>query len=530
MKKVYLFAAALITMMCSTHTLLVAQNEKSAMITFANIEGGHSFGYMSPSGNYLCGGWDGGSGFMYDAVNKITYDFSEDGMGGMYVADVSDEGTVVGAYGAEYMTTPAAVWKDGHWTSLPQPEKYDQGVARAISADGTIVGGYVAIDGSSATTRPCIWRLKGNMYEYELLPYPEKDWNGDISNGVHILDMSTDGNILLGRIVDQTGSYNLPIIWTLGESGYTFKTFGEDILFNLEKEKPGPQPIFEEYVTLPEGAPGYDEQNAAYGKAFERYFQLLAEYTTGTTIECYWITLSGNGRYVSTALRKSDPNSDPINPWGVTLSTPCRFDLSNGTKITIDQYNDALAMYTTNDGLTLLASPQSGNIRTTHVLPVGSTTPILFHEWLKSNYNLDITPKLTFTYQIVDMNTGEMITINDSIITGSPMINPQGNIIAAGLMSPQDNSIINYQVHLSDGTSIKNADSSTINIYVRDNTLCWEGEVQNVAIVDLSGKQVCRNSISENSISIASLSAGVYLIKITTDTGKDEIRKIMIRK
>lgn len=150
-----------------------------------------------------------------------------------YANGVSDDGTVVGAYLDETVLSnygePAIIpglWKDGVWLPLERiagSSLFGQGMdgeAKCISADGRIIGGYLA-DGNRHYL-PAVW------IDGVLQPYGGDPVEGQ---GSFIWAMSQDGSVWGGKAEFESGAAS-PAVWT--QNGKLTRVAGE--VWNDEQE------------------------------------------------------------------------------------------------------------------------------------------------------------------------------------------------------------------------------------------------------------------------------------------------------
>lgn len=194
---------------------------------------------------------------------------------------ISNNGIVVGS------TSPsgnAAYYKDGEWHMLSVESDSHVNLAQAITPDGSRICGLmgkapISIDGDNTMGVPAYWdaNADGTFGEYHLLPYPEKDFSGRAPQYVTATDISEDGKTIAGQLVDCSGFFRLPIIYTQDEAGewtYSYLAYDQILPEDLSlPENPGeaparPDPV--DYMTEEEKA----EYEAAYQAWIESGYQL----------------------------------------------------------------------------------------------------------------------------------------------------------------------------------------------------------------------------------------------------------------
>lgn len=155
--------------------------------------------------------------------------------------------------------------------SLPYPEY--GGTAHAITPDGKYICGIVGNDAFSIDARqsmqlPAIWTLNedGTYGEPMVLPHPEKDFLGGIPQYVTAISISEDGNTIAGQVVNSSGWYYYPIVYTRDEKGeWSYSFPGIDLFLTHPEvvipEDPGEYPDKYDFIT--------EEELAAYNQAMQ---------------------------------------------------------------------------------------------------------------------------------------------------------------------------------------------------------------------------------------------------------------------
>lgn len=121
---------------------------------------------------------------------------------GAEVYGVTDDGMAVGCvYYGDHMARPA-IWNNGEWIDLPiHPSSMSTNSAVAVTADGSVVGGYMFINDPSADIQghyyPCRW-VRDEYGGYTLEAYTDielPDHQGFFPTG-----MSPDGSTIAGMV------------------------------------------------------------------------------------------------------------------------------------------------------------------------------------------------------------------------------------------------------------------------------------------------------------------------------------------
>lgn len=195
---------------------------------------------------------------------------------------------------------------------------------------------------------PVIWTLQDDgSYTAEVIAHPTEDLMGLKPQMAILYGISNDGTRAYGILRDFTGFYSLGVIYKKDANGaWTYQTVGQDWLVKDESKKPGPYPVYEEYVTAEEGTPEWYEQDANYAYAIMDWNAALNEYVyTGTSpsqqILVNQNSISGNGKYM-------------------VMSTPDdarRYNTEDGTFIALPGTSGQVTTGITNNGDVLMASP-----------------------------------------------------------------------------------------------------------------------------------------------------------------------------
>lgn len=142
---------------------------------------------------------------------------------------------------------------DGEAFPLPIPEDSYGAFPHAISTDGSVIVGSVAstaisLDYSGVMSVPCLWRVnaEGGYDLCETLPYPTKDWAGATPQYVQAVDVNSDATVIVGQITSNNGFVQEPIVWRLGDEGYTYERVHPELI-NPDNvtipEDPGDSPV-----------------------------------------------------------------------------------------------------------------------------------------------------------------------------------------------------------------------------------------------------------------------------------------------
>ena len=423
---------------------------------------GVTYNNCSPNGKWLVANQETAV-YIYDANTGTSYEFADENYVNVYFAgyghSVTDNGMVCGM--AQVATNPdsyetetnAAYFKDGAWVTLPQLSGVKTGMnsANACTPDGKVICGSLGNDGVSMATSdrlliyPVIWTLNDDgTYVCEKLPHPEKDFTGRFPQYITAMDISADGNTIVGQVVDYSGFYVVPILYTRNAEGvWTYQLLAEDQVYDKEKAANMPewveqpeQPKAEDYMSaadvdaynaaveayneayqrcvagdlpwseLPEypekgfyisdqtqaaayaaAVAKYKEDNAAWYAAFEAFDEALTEVTTGKSFEFNSIHITPNGKYILTDLKEPDPDPDPMAWVPESIYTNCVFDLTKVDNPMLTTSSNMLSTGIIDNGFFVVAAPKGEYSRSSYIATPGSNnlTPIV--DWCKANGN-----------------------------------------------------------------------------------------------------------------------------------------------
>jgi hypothetical protein len=404
----------------------------------------------SANGKWACSfipendGITAGVVYLYDVEQKVLHHYESELGKPPYADAVSDNGIAVGSIGGK-----AAFMQAGEWTLLPVPEdsRIFETFARGISSDGSIICGFLDINLDSGADIPILWtRQTDGSYEYELLPAPEKDYAGKTPQAVNPLLVSADGHVIAGRIVDWSGFNNLLIVWKKNaDNAWEYQILGEDIIFTGGQEN-------------------------------------------GATLSVYYMTISGNGRYLICSVACPDPN----NP-DAYFHSPMYFDLQTGEHTIFAFAKDAMAYGMTDAGDLFYATPYLGHTKNTYVIPAGTgDSSIALADWIleQTDNQLDIRPNLQ----------------SQGYTTGRAIPSADGKILISTFDSPIDNVHFSYVVDLEETTAIHSITPSS-----------FTEAVEHLTIMDVSGRILFDGEPARYSEILFNYPHGIYIVKELTN-------------
>lgn len=269
---------------------------------------------LSPDGNWWVGQSGASSMVIKDLANNKTYNYDEDdlhvyGLGSGNC--VSNNGIVLGT--TDNMN--ACYWQNGVWTELPILNAGTTNSANSILADGSVICGNVgltaiSVDASDIMAVPAVWYRQddGTYGAPVLLPHPDFDFTGRIPQYVTAVQMSDDGKTIVGQVVDYSGFFCAPILYTCNDAGeWTYSYIHPELLnpsgvefpeypgefdlvlsyedFMTEAEIEAYNQAIDDYYNAQAGLvypePEFymtDEEYAAYMAAMEEYYETWENY------------------------------------------------------------------------------------------------------------------------------------------------------------------------------------------------------------------------------------------------------------
>lgn len=502
---------------------VTAQNPQKPVYKKLDLASKYRVGLVSPNGNFIIGSSAAATYdiFCYNTgTDEVTYIYEEDQTGAS-ANGVTDDGLIVGSYGKKSENKPA-IWKDGTWELLPVPDPTtDQtGTASGISSDKKIIAGYF---GQS----PCYWELTDGQYVYNELPHEKIDWNGQKPQWITAYGVSSDGSRVYGAIMDKRGFVPLPTIWIRNNKGTydTMRTLCIDVCLNSEF-LPGPSvmPVYEDYVTAPQGTPEFDEQRAKWDEVWKEYSEEYNKCKKDTTVTPQNGFISPDGKDLILSMKM--PYRDPANPRINAIFSPIRVEIATDRvdfyKTTDENgklYSSQMQGYLTDKEGNLFATATDGGAfySTVYVYPTSDSTPVEFCTWLKEKYDLDVAEDMT--YNVLE---------KDTVLTGFIRISATGNMIAGSSSDPNTRKFTSYTIKLFETSGINESIlAPVVTLYAKEGTIYLSGEAESITISDLSGKKVYSNRVVGNQVNVGQLQKGIYLVGLDTASGK-QFHKIIL--
>lgn len=419
---------------------------------------------------------------------------------------ISDNGIMVGTtddMNAQYL-------KDGEWYDLDVPaEATYVNLAQAITPDGSRICGTLGMnalsyDDDTLMQVPCIWDATADGFGSPvILPYPDKDFTGRIPMYITATDISADGKIVVGQVVNSTGMVSYPIVYKQSADGsWSYEIPDADLL----KYKGG-----EEYPAYPSVAPVYPqmedfmsaEELAAYEQAYldwqlsgyqsdlypnvddymtdaekEAYNNAMAEYneaydTWAEEFNAWYellFTYMDKVPYVFNSMRMG-PDGKTFggtvmiekqgdDSWSTeTLMNVWVTDIATGKCTKYNQNADMNLTYLGNEGVAL-ASTSVYTASNSWVLKDGKFNTMYY--WMYSQcpeYSMWMKEHMTFTYETFDYETWETTEVTE-LMSGRAIGTPNLEVVGLTVQNTWDweDDGLGYIFKVGEASSVKNVE------------------------------------------------------------------------
>lgn len=431
--------------------------------------------FMSPSGNYVAGHYNGIVS-IYEVATGVRADIGN-GMSDYSLGNgncIIDNGIAVGS-----IDDAAVMFVKGEAVLLSDDSPYPLSYANGITPDGAMIVGCVSnmdngngYDGTMLV--PCYWEVAadGSVGEPQLLPWPSKDFTGRAPTYVSAIVVSNDGQLIIGQVYDYSGACSYPIAFSKNDKGeWEYKLIAEELLnpehlefpefpddapeppiaqdYMTEDEKAAyqaaydawvesfyqdPYPEFEDYMS-PEGIAAYNKAVEEYNKLAEdfnarldAYFEVF-EQVMAATPNFIWnsVKISSDAKIIGIGAEKRGETF-----WDPSENTPYTISLTDGTVTTWPGTNVLPAVVLDNGNLLASSVPSFGMMEplTSCILRPGVKTaqPVLdflkanrpvFAEWMEQN--------LRHNYEALDPETYESVLVEGYQFVGMMICNQDMN-------------------------------------------------------------------------------------------------------
>lgn len=502
---------------------------------------------------------------------------------GMGNAITADGNVLVGESpegGASYL-------KAGEWTGLSVPNPQFSNRADGITPDGLRICGCIGMQSISIDEKespmlvPVYWELgeDGEYGEPVMLPYPEHDFTGRVPQYVTAMNISANGKLIVGQVVDWSGFMPSLICYTQDDEGkWSYTLSSSDLLNPNHVEFPvfpgdGPtMPSLEDFMSDSEKA-AYDEacvewentcsetenwdwstypdvmdyisaENLAiYNAAKDEYEKQYAEWSekyeafevpfndcvdNGKPLTFNNLFLNPEGTMAVSSYSMQDENADS-DGWGMPqrLNAPITFNLSDNTYKTYSVADNSMPSGIAEGGV-ILATRSTSLSREAVVYTPDAEAPVSLidymtkvnpatAEYMKQNMYHDL--------QSFDPDTYELITVDNVDCTGIPFCTPSQSVFVSRIENLWD--LDNYDLYAfsyilpGTDTGVKCLGSMSDRISIRDckaGVITLEGDVKEVSVIDMDGR-VVYSGVPVGGKVETGLAPGTYVVKAVGASG-----------
>ena len=431
---------------------------------------------------------------------------------------------------------------------------------------------------------------EGGYDAYVELPHPEVDFCGRVPQYVTALNISEDGKTILGQVRDWSGWYVYPIIYTQGsDNKWSYRTICEGVLYpegTKFGEWPGDEPTepdptlymtdenkaiylellaeynyqmqryengeigWEDVPEMPDPKDYMTDLLTAYVKALNEYQIALEEYyekayefdynvhstLNGKTFIMNSSSLSGNGKYIASTIQYADEEDSSF-----TVKYPVRINIENGkSEIVLVKAEDMQSSTAMNDGRILAMNPAMAYARNSYMVWPDTQEVVPFIEYVKSVDNGMYEWVKAFSTFDVPVYAGadengypEYDVVEDSLVAGSVHCNSDGTIFTSFMFdewtTPSGHDFVqqySYQLDFTQLAGVEKVEERENLVYVKENVLYVQGEVESATIYDLRGNVMMQ--IENPTTQHLDIAAGIYLVRVV-DAQATTTTKVIVR-
>ncbi|MDO4692449.1 MAG: hypothetical protein Q4A64_06225 [Porphyromonadaceae bacterium] len=365
----------------------------------------------SDQGRYIFG-YSFDSSFIYDRESK-EYTIPEAGTRVVYVWDNGDALVFVNQQSGGILPKGSTEIKT---FVSPRTDFPNVGPIYASSNGKYIVANISA--GGYQILPAIIMRTDAGLYVTKELIAPAEDILGGEAQYSQARFCSEDGSVIYGVQVDWQGMFHRLVRWVRdGEGNYRFEGLLDDLFFNLQAPKPGPAPAEQDYITIPNTDPKYEEQVAAYNKASKEWGQKVLARTKTVSFFSKKMQCSSDGQFICAAVREANDDE------AYTREYPLIYDLRKAEAHILRD----MESYSSVDvwgGKYLLCFSGTPPRGASSVWSLEKRESQDFLRWLSDRCGRDL--KKDFSYEIVDELTGETKQISSP---GYPTLSRGGRVM-----------------------------------------------------------------------------------------------------
>lgn len=479
---------------------------------------------ISGNGRYIVGTRQYTEAYRFDIQEeRLMVVAATNGYDDMCFSDVTDDGLIVGK--CSDMLPAIFHAETEEWEKLPFPYSgITEGYANMITPDGSVIAGFImgSIDTDKPyTVFPCVWRRQSDgSYVYEELPNPETDFLGTKTQFISTRTISDDGNTVVGVWVEKKGRYYQPIIYRYNGSEWTYETPFFDLTFNgndIYAKWMAEEPNLNDYITVPPGDPEYMYMVEEYQMAFAEWqYNFWTEWKTGFEVTSVPVIISGNGKWLAPMATETvyswSPGDLSIGKESV-VSYPVLYNLETGELTKFKGLTGGSSWYTygvSDDGD--MISTDGYNF---YLLPAGGDEAYELSEWLQQEYDFDLKSILPPNTEYIECST---IAPDMTVLVGVyRSVTPEGELDNKEVFCVK---LPGFMSHINEAINT----SQNNNIVIVGNELRFGNTAENITVYDICGKTVLTHGNPAQSVDVAHLAKGIYVVTAETDgvvtTGK----------
>lgn len=465
---------------------------------------------ISGNGRFIVGTRQYSEAYCYDSLNeRLFIAKAENEYDDMCFKDVTDSGVVIGKGSANL---PAIYNFDtSSWEYLPAPTGYTEGYANEITPDGKTIAGYLMgkVDPTKPySVTPCIWRLQDDgTYKFEELPDPETDFLGTKTQFVSIRNISSDGNIVMGVMVEEKGIYYQVVIYRYDGTEWSYDMPFVDMTFNggpdLYAEWMAKEPKLNEYVDTNPGDEAYMDQVEEYQEMHAKWqYEFWSEFKTGTSFSIPPIVVSGNGKWIAPLVSETEYSwkAGELNiSIASEVSYPALYNVETGELKKYEHITSGFFPFAVSDYGDMVSSDGYDF----YILPAGSNDKIELSEWLKNEYDFDLMAALPSNTEYIDCCT---VSPDMKVLVGA-----YRSVTADGNLDSKEVFCVKLPGFMSSVMQVLNT-PTTESIKVVGDEMRFSDTAQNIKIYNLAGRMIMDYEAEAAMLDISDIEKGIYVV------------------
>ena len=511
MKKITLFLICILQ-------LAICINLNAQSIDWTK-DGKHYY-IASPNGRYYTGTISEGPACFFDADKKIHVWTDSTNV---LVSAVNNDGIACGAYlGKPAIWVRGGEWKELDYLTTISNQPIIGGEIMGMSADATKFIALISYGDSKKI--PVYYEVSDldnwdndEAWAVSTLPTPKKEdllYNMD-PQFIQVCGMNYDGTRILGRYMLKDGKREVPFIWEKDEKGeWSYRFVGVNCCF-VEDVVNGTIKMLERE----------DFDNVMEYDAFRESVETGVRYDLTPFSLFAW---TGSGKYVPVCVVVWEGDYEAVQ--GGFVNYAAVLDIDNDSLIVFRSVPNAGTVSANDKGEVMIYTPHMSTYRDSYVATIEKPSEaISLLEYTKQRTNGLIDLAQYMNYQRGgDNNKPEM-----QVATGSPVWANEGNAYVTFNYDEWNETLIphSYIVRFDAPVDAPVIEIENLEIYPNPTSgiIYFEKQLENIAIYDITGRQVYAQSFAEQSIDLSSLNVGTYVFSARS-AGENIITKVMITR